>query len=301
MHKTRQKSNLNLSDFFKQLVLPGFDGIPFSHVIELIIVGFKKGSFVTRASSIGFNLLMALLPTIIFTFTLIPFIPIPNFQTELVRIIESILPSNVYTLLESTIIDVATTRSTRLLFFMFFATIIFSSNGFHAILHAFTVSEHSFETRSWINQRKIAILLFIGIVLLICLAGLFILFGKLFITQLVELNVISRSIVAYLFSILNWLIISLLFLTAISSLYYFAPAKKGDYRFFSPGAITSTVLFIASSLGFSAYVNNIGLYNILYGWLGTILVILAWSYINAIALLIGFELNVSIIDAKKYM
>jgi len=105
--------------------------------------------------------------------------------------------------------------------------------------------------------------------------------------------------VAVLFSSLRWIVVVLMLLMAISSLYFFAPAKKKDYRFFSPGSLTATLLFIISSLGFSAYVNNIGLYNMLYGWLGTFLVVLAWAYLNAIALLIGFELNVSILDAKK--
>ena len=114
-----------------------------------------------------------------------------------------------------------------------------------------------------------------------------------------DLNIIEREIFGYLYLAIRWVIVIVLLLMAISSIYYFAPAKKKDFRFVSPGSITATLLYIISSLGFSAYVNNIGLYNMLYGWLGTIVVILMWSYLNAIALLIGFELNVSILDAKK--
>jgi membrane protein len=44
-------------------------------------------------------------------------------------------------------------------------------------------------------------------------------------------------------------------------------------------------------------VNNFGPYNQLYGWIGTLMVILLWLYLNSIALLIGFELNLSIKDA----
>jgi hypothetical protein len=38
-----------------KLVLPGFDGVPISHVISFVIKGFRKGVLVTRASSIAFN------------------------------------------------------------------------------------------------------------------------------------------------------------------------------------------------------------------------------------------------------
>ena len=93
------------------------------------------------------------------------------------------------------------------------------------------------------------------------------------------------------------MIVLLLFL-AISFLYYFAPAKKTGFRFFSPGSSLATMLFIMTSLGFSAYVNNFGQYNKLYGSIGTLMVILIWLYLNSIAILIGFELNVSILAAR---
>ena len=85
---------------------------------------------------------------------------------------------------------------------------------------------------------------------------------------------------------------------AISFLYYFAPAKKTGFKFFSPGSTLATLLFILTSLGFSAYVNNFGQYNKLYGSVGTLMVILIWLYLNSIAILIGFELNVSIMAAR---
>ena len=282
-----------------QIKLPGFDGVPLSEVLKLIIKGFKKGTFVTRASSIAFNFLLALVPTTVLVFTLIPFIPIPNFQEGIIDLSRNLMPENAFNLFENTIVDVLTNRSGGLMLTMLFATVLSSSNGFHAILHAFSVSEHNFFSRTWLNQRKIAIFLFICVLILIGIAGCLVIFGKMIITRLMDLNIIERDIFGYLYLSIRWVIVIVLLLMAISSIYYFAPAKKKDFRFVSPGSITATLLFIISSLGFSAYVNNIGLYNMLYGWLGTIVVILMWSYLNAIALLIGFELNVSILDAKN--
>ena len=66
--------------------LPGFHKISVFYVIMFFIRGFQTGTLVTRASSIAFNFLLATLPSMIFLFTLIPFIPIPNFQTELLTI-----------------------------------------------------------------------------------------------------------------------------------------------------------------------------------------------------------------------
>jgi membrane protein len=282
----------------KKLVLPGFDGVPISQVINFVIKGFRKGFLVTRASSIAFNLLMALLPASIFLFTLIPFIPIPNFQQELIRLFENILPSNAFNFLETTIIDIVTHKSRGLLLIMFIATVVFSTNGIHAVIHAFVVSAHTFKTRSWLNQRKISVVLLLIIIFMIATAGSLVIFGKLAVNRLVELHIIKRHFVLIFLIFLRWILIVLLLFLAISFLYYFAPAKKTGFKFFSPGSIVATLLFILTSLGFSAYVNNFGQYNKLYGSVGTLMVILIWLYLNSIAILIGFELNLSILAAR---
>lgn len=294
----RQASATKSRDRIRNLVLPGFEGMPISNVIGFVIKGFRKGVLVTRASSIAFNLLMALLPASIFLFTLIPFIPIPNFQQELIKLFENILPSNAYNYMETTIIDVVTKKSGVLLIIMFLTTVVFSTNGIHAVIHAFVVSAHTFKTRSWVNQRKISIVLLLIIVFMISTTGFMGIFGKMVINRLVEMDIIKRDLVLYLFIILKWILIILLLFLSISFLYYFAPAKRTGFRFISPGSTLATLLFVLTSLGFSAYVNNFGQYNKLYGSLGTLIVILVWLYLNSIAILIGFELNVSIKAAR---
>jgi membrane protein len=294
----REATVFNDREKINKLVLPGFDGIPISQVITFVIKGFRKGVLVTRASSIAFNLLLALLPASIFLFTLIPFVPIPNFQQELIKLFENILPSNAFNFLETTIIDIVTHKSKGLLIIMFLATIVFSTNGIHAVIHAFVVSAHSFQTRSWVNQRKISVVLLLIVIFMISTAGFLVIFGKLALNRLVALHIIKRHFMFIFLSFLRWVVVALLLFMAISSLYYFAPAKKTGFKYFSPGSTLATFLFILTSLGFSAYVNNFGQYNKLYGSVGTLMVILIWLYLNSIAILIGFELNVSILAAR---
>jgi membrane protein len=287
-------TDLKRTEKIKRIVLPGFEGATLSNVFTFVLKGFGKGVLVTRASSIAFNLLMALLPASIFLMTLIPFIPIKNFHQELIRLFESIIPSDAYAFLESTIIDVITRKSGGLLIFMFIATIIFSTNGIHALIHSFVVSAHNFKSRSWFDQRKISFILLVIIVFLFVIAGFMLIFGKMAINRLVEMHIVRKSLVFYLIMTLKWIVIGLVILLAISFLYWLAPAKKSDFRFISPGSVVATVLFIITSLGFSAYVNHYGQYNKLYGSIGTLIVVLVWLYLNSIALLIGFELNMSI-------
>jgi len=54
---------------------------------------------------------------------------------------------------------------------------------------------------------------------------------------------------------------------------------------------------VLTSVGFSAYVNNFGQYNKLFGSIGTLIAFLIWIYVNSLVILIGFELNASIKNA----
>ena len=117
---TARETLLARTRWIRNAVPPGFDGAPLELVGRLIVKGlFGRGVLVTRASSIAFNMLMAFLPATIFLFTLIPFIPVPNFQTELIRLFENMLPANAYSYLESTIVDVITNKSGTLMVIMF--------------------------------------------------------------------------------------------------------------------------------------------------------------------------------------
>jgi membrane protein len=113
--------------------------------------------------------------------------------------------------------------------------------------------------------------------------------------------VLRLNLVFYIVMTFKWALIIAMLFFAISTLYYLVPAKKKDFRYISPGSIVATTLFILTSMGFSAYVNDFGQYNKLYGTIGTLIVILIWLYLNSIALLVGFELNVSIKAATSEM
>ena len=282
----------------KKISLPGFEQIPIYYVVSYFFQGFKRGSMDARGSAIAFSLLFAILPTTIFLFSLIPFIPIQNFQTELLELFQQILPVNAYIFLETTLIEVITEKSSGLLIIMFGVTLAFSSTGMHRLINAFNISRHPLEIRNWLHQRKIALILVFVLTVLITIAVIIIIFSNTVIGKLVDLNIIEKDLVFYIAQTAKWIIIVAFIFFAISFLYYFAPAKRKNWRFFSVGSIIATLLFILSSVGVSYIVNHFGKFNKLYGSIGSLMVILIWLYFNSISILIGFELNASIQSAN---
>jgi membrane protein len=283
----------------KKVTLPGFDGMAIYDVMVFFWRSIVDGALSTRASAIAFSFFMAMFPAIIFLFTLIPYIPIENFQDELFLLIQDMVPANAFMAIEGTVKDILTRQRGDLLSLGFFMALIFSTNGFASMMTAFDASLHSFERRTWLGQRLIALLLLAILSVLIAVAIALITYGQSFINYLVANNYLQDHLTFYSLTIGKWVVILFLFFIANSFLYYLAPAKKTKWRFISAGGTLSTILSIITFVGFSYYINNFGQYNKLYGSIGTLLVIMLLMYILSMILLIGFELNASINEAVK--
>ena len=70
------------------------------------------------------------------------------------------------------------------------------------------------------------------------------------------------------------------------------------FKFFSAGGTLSTFLILLTSWGFSFYIQNFSRYNAVYGSIGTVLILMFYLWLNSMILLIGFELNASIRQAR---
>ena len=87
-------------------------------------------------------------------------------------------------------------------------------------------------------------------------------------------------------------------LFAVSSIYYWAPARKMRVGFFSAGSVLATAMFFVLSWALGVYLNNFSHYNLVYGSIGTLLMVMFWVRFNCIVLLVGYELNISIYNGS---
>ncbi len=288
---------LRLTRSAKKLVLPGFERVPFYDVVIFFFRGIQNGALTTRASAIAFHFFLALLPAIIYFFTIIPLIPIDNFQEGLLNFVEDILPGNVYELIQNTIQDMLIKRR-ALSYFGLFIALLFSTNGINAMIVAFNNTYHTIETRTWYERRLIAVLLVIILFFLITLSVSLIAFSRFTVNTLVEMELMRKGLTFYILLTGKWIIVILSIFTAISFLYLLGPSRKMKWKFRTPGSTLASLLVILTSLVFSFIINHFGQFNKFFGTIGTIMVILIWLYLNSLVLLIGFELNASIKNAR---
>lgn len=287
-------------DWTKVCVLPGFSPLPLYTVATFFFKEISKDSLVNKASSLAYNFMLALFPAIIFLFTLIPFIPKRiGFQEQLMEFIQLILPGDAYKAFEATLNEIVNKQNGGLLSFGFLLSVFFATNGVHSLMMAFNKSSLIVETRSWIKQRFIAIVLTVIIALsvIICITAMFI--GEYALNYIDTQLDIKGNFIAYLIQLIRWSLLGVLYFVTISILYRYGPAHSKKWHFFSAGSWLATILAFLTILGFSFYINNFSSYNKVYGSISVLIVLMIWLYLNSLILLIGFELNASVDLSKR--
>ena len=293
---------INFTSFLKRIYLPGFERVPLFDVVVFFIKGMRNGAVTTRASSLAFKFFLAIFPSLIFLITLIPYVPVPNFQDQLLQLMHDFLPTGAYDATKDTLEDLIKNQNGGLLSFGFLFALYLSTDGMHSVINSFNLSIHATETRNFLKIRLVAVILVFIITLLLVLSIALIVFSEIVIDYLESTNLLNDAFFVNTLILGKWVITLALFFFAFSFIYWLGPDSKNRFRFFNAGSTFATFFSILISLCFAFYVNHFGNYNKLYGSIGTVMVIMLWMYFNAIVLLLGFELNASIsalMNSKK--
>lgn len=283
----------------KKVVLPGFDGQNFFSVSRFFYEAVTRTSIPNRAAAISFKFLLAIFPALIVLLTLIPYIPIEDFQDTVLESFAILMPADAYNLIADTLDSLVNRKYSTLLSVGFILGLYFGSNTIQAILDGLHASHHIEHYYSPLKQRLFSLGLVITLPVLAALALTVMALSGFLLDYLHITDLIGNELTLFVLKLLKWIVSALLIMLSISFLYNVADVKKRRWKTFSAGATLSTLGVIIVSLGFAFFVNNFGTYNKLYGSLGALLVTLVWIYVNFIALLVGFELNTSISKARK--
>ena len=294
-------------NFLRRVRFPGTK-LPLLDVVSEFVRLFTKGRTIDRAAGVAFNFFVALFPLLLFFFTLIPYIPIPHLYERVMMFIKDFLiPSGTLDYVTETIDGIMNQPHDGLLSISIILCVIFGSSGIVAFFNGFRnvyanyVSDKSLTVKGWIIQRIFAIIMLVIIGLLIVLSILLISLGGMALKLMVDNGIIaSGKFIFYLFNVLRWVVAIFVLCFGISILYYFgnvrfkehyrkklkhANRKGKEYRefvIFSPGTILATTLFVLGTVAFNTYISNFSKYNVLYGSIGTLIILLLWIWIVSI-------------------
>jgi len=297
--------------FLKEVKLSAFEGLSLYDLLEIYIFGILKGTLSTSASSIAFSLFLALFPLLIFLLTLIPYV-IPyvsvgneDFDFQFLLFLESFLPSATSDYFHEIYQQIKGQKQGGLLSGTFFISIFLMANGVNAIFGGFENSYHVDLTRNFFRQYLYALMVGVILSILLLVGAVTFVYFEFYILDYLSIwaaetrgyDLTQSDIIgAKIGKVLFFLLLSY-FTTAI--LYYFGTAEGKQARFFSVGALMTTLLFMLTSYLFGVYVEKFARYNELYGALGGLLILMVYIWINSNILLLGFELNATLTSLRK--
>ncbi|MBX2816451.1 MAG: YihY/virulence factor BrkB family protein [Saprospiraceae bacterium] len=303
IRKVISKVRGRIRNFASQHTLPGFQGVSIYEVFVFLRKEIQDFDLIIRSQSMAFSFFLALFPAIIVLFTLVPFLPIENFEEVLQRGIESLMPESAHRFVFETVNAIRERqRGVGLLSIGFILSLFFASNGMVSMIRGFEKSyESTFRTRNFLEKRAVAIGLTVLLSLLLLVSVASMVFGNRLVAYVLDLTH-HHEWQVYAVQLLKWVLVIGVFYLIFATVYRFGPAIKDKLNFFTAGASLATVLAIIVSIAFSYVMDNFGNQSSLYGSLGAIIVTMLWMQINCFIILVGFELNASIAvnrDRKK--
>jgi len=279
---------------FRKIKIPGLEGMNLYDLLELYISGIIKGALTARAGSIAFSFFIALFPFALFVLTLIPFVPIEGFQDDFMSFIFKVMPSKESSDAVSFVLhDIANNKYAELLSFGFLLSIILMTNGVNAIFSGFEYTFHDIETRTVLRQYIVSLIISLALAFLLLITVGVIIILEFFVNSLTQRGIVGDA--PFWIGLIQIIILLLMLFIGISILYYFGTKEGKKRAFFSPGTIFTIVFFILNFKIFKIYIEKFAQYNQLYGSIGTVLVIMLFIWLNSIILLLGFELNASLL------
>lgn len=288
-----------------QLIVDKDAGLSLYQTVFMISKQLKSNLLVSHSKAVAFNFTLAVFPSIIFLFTLIPFLSdllsMQDFtQDTILSYLRGALPVEMYDEVEATVLDIISNKQGDLLSFGAIFALLMATNGMGALMSSFSLIYKTDDKRGYFNKRIVAFLLTLGLIVVLSLSFIVLIFGDSILAFLRDNVKITHSFIEYLYDLkaFEFLVFGVLFLITISSIYVFAPAVKTRWKFFSAGAIFATASILSVSLVFGYYINNFDSYNKVYGSIGTLIGFMIWVQAIAYLLIVGYIINAGIDEAK---
>ncbi len=246
----------------------------------------------SKAAEISFYLLLFIFPFLIFTISIIVYIPTFTLNKSIL-IIKNIIPESAFNIIISIINSAIENKSLGFLISSFIFTLWTSSRLIRTLIRWMNKSYNVKETRSFIKVVIISFIFTLSILIVIFSSTVLLVFGKIigdFIFNLIGLD----SIFIYIWNILRYIVGIFTIIIIMINLYKYTPNKNLKIKDVIPGSIISTLVWLSISFFYSYYANNFSNYEIIYGSIGGIIILITWLYLSSWSILIGLEVNVQL-------
>lgn len=242
------------------------------------------------AAGAAFYILLALFPALTAFVSLYGFVSDPTTIADHISLLGGMLPSGGMEIIQAQLESLVTQdRDVLSISFIVALLVAFwsANNGVKTIFQAINIAYKETEKRSFIATNLIAFAFTIGAMVLLAL-----LIVSTGVVPVVMSLLNLESVADHLIALGRWPVAFVVVVFSISLIYRFGPSRApAKWRWINWGSILATTVWIISSAAFSFYLQNFADYNATYGSLGAVIGLMLWTWISAVILIVGAEIN----------
>jgi membrane protein len=275
-----------------RLPLPGGGRLPLARLARLLYEKYFDHAVSGSAATLSFYFLFSLFPFLFVLVALTAYLPV--FNPSMQRILEAasaVLPPEAMKLVESHVLGVG--ARPRLLTLSVFATLYSASRGVDAVRAAINLSYDVKESRSFWKTQGMAFGFTVGGALLVLVSvGVAVLGGDVGFWLSRHLGIGALYVDAW--RLARWPVTIGLTMLMAALGYYLLPDVEQEFKFITPGSVIASLTALAASWGFGQYAAHFGSYDVAYGSIGGVVVLMTWFYILGLIYLMGGEINATL-------
>jgi membrane protein len=253
------------------------------------IADVQNNHTLAMAAGLSYYFVMALFPTLAVAAAVLAYLPGDLFN-QILDAAARLIPPQGMELVRGIVNDVITPKRGALLSVSLLGSLWTLSSGFSALIEALDVAYDVPETRSWWDQRLLAIGTAVVVGLLTVVALAVMLVGPRFGDWLaIRVGVGQQFAAAW--PIIRWGVAVAFTVIAVELMYFLLPNVKQSFKQSVAGAIAAVGVWIALSFGLGVYFQHFAHFNKTYGTLGAGIALMVWLYWSGFAILLGAEIN----------
>lgn len=267
--------------------------VAFSHEL---ISRYHSHDIPRQSAALSYYILFALFPILIFISTLLGLLQLD--VASILRVLDTVMPRAAVELCGAYLEYVGQTASPSMLWFSLIFSIYFPIRAANCLMRGVRRA-YGLEGGVGLFAYYLRLLLYtVSLLLVLAVALVLTTVGQRLLTYFTAHLSFSPYLIE-LWHYLRFVVLAVFLFAALGLLYALAQDRPQAAEGIVPGVLISLAAWMLLSLGFSFYVENFASYSVIYGTLGAVIVLLIWLYMSATVLILGAELNGTLIALRK--
>ena len=262
----------------------------------LMIQRYLRHNVGIQSAALAFYLLFMIFPFLIFISALLGLLRLD--VAGILLALGEILPRGVVDLIEVYLTYVSRNPSPHLLVFGLVFSIYFPMRATNSLMRSVRTAYHLGPPRGPVRHVLNTLLYTVLLIVTIAAALALMTVGDRILSYAV-VHFRLPFFVAEAWTKLRFPVVAVLCYFALFLLYALAQDVRQPWRNIWPGTLAALTAWMAVSWLYAFYVDNIANYSLLYGSIGTVIALLMWLYMSSVVLIMGAELNGTIMSLRK--